>query len=67
MWPDQMGWAMAIRAECETTDGGNQSAEENNMLLNTKGGETAEKRERGSKFKGSEIAWKQEKGTKVLY
>ena len=58
---------MAIRAECETTDGENQSGEEHNMLLNTKGGETAEKCERGSKFKGNEIAWKQEKGTKVLY
>ena len=38
VWPDQMGWAMAIRAECETTDGENQSPEEeHNMLLNTKG------------------------------
>ena len=67
VWSDQMGWAMVIRAECETTDGENQSGEEHNMLLNTKGGETAEKRERGSKFKGNKIAWKQEKGTKVLY
>ena len=36
VWSDQMGWAMAIRAECETTDGENQGAEEDKMLLNTK-------------------------------